>query len=361
MSNPSDQKVNTGMMNLSKLLKRFIFIIPIGVIINLWLTFSSSEYTIFRTVFHFSSVYLSIVILLTLIPWFANTMRLYIWTKFLNTQLTFLQVFKIIIISECGAAITPSAVGSAPVKTSMLIEKKMAPGTALTVATITSVEDLTFFIFAIPIALTISSAWNFPILKSIFEKFHSNMSWILGAGIVLMLFILCIRILWKFQSGKTEQNSNSFIQRATIKGRGVWKDFRHAYYIIRKKGKTRFMTTTLLTGLQWVCRYSIVTALVRGMGFDADPILFFALQWIIFMLSIFIPTPGATGGAEASFYFIFYGLLPVNMIGMITAGWRLLSFYLFLGIGALLYAVFSGVARLTKKVSKSETLALAEI
>ncbi|MCU0645450.1 MAG: flippase-like domain-containing protein [bacterium] len=363
MSNIAVIKTNSATSNFSKLIKKFAFIIPIGVLINLGLTFSSRDKTIFQTITHFSSFYLFIAILLILLPWFANATRLYIWTQFLKTRLSFLQVFKIILISEFGAAITPSAVGSAPVKTSLLIEKKMSPGAALTLATITSLEDLTFFVFSIPIALTLASAWQLPILKNFFTKLSSIMPWVFGIVGLILIVIFLIRKLLKIQTEKMNSNpakTISLILKAQKKGKAVWKDFRAAYRVIGKKGKIRFITTTLLTGIQWTCRYSIITALLASLGIHTEPILFFVLQWIVFVLSIFIPTPGATGGAEASFYFIFYAFLPANTIGLITAGWRFLSFYTFLGIGVLLYYIFVCLERLTKKSYKPEDLVFAE-
>jgi len=50
-----------------------------------------------------------------------------------------------------------------------------------------------------------------------------------------------------------------------------------------------------------------------------------------------MPTPGATGGAEASFYMIYYYLLPHKSIGLIIAGWRFLTFYFLLGLGTILF------------------------
>jgi uncharacterized membrane protein YbhN (UPF0104 family) len=61
---------------------------------------------------------------------------------------------------------------------------------------------------------------------------------------------------------------------------------------------------------------------------------YFALQWFVFVLSALLPTPGGMVGVEAAFFFIFQAFIPRDMIAMITTGWRLLSFYLPVVLGA---------------------------
>ena len=45
--------------------------------------------------------------------------------------------------------------------------------------------------------------------------------------------------------------------------------------------------------------------------------LFFLLQWVIFTVMVFVPTPGASGGAEAAFLLVYSALLPVRIIGIL--------------------------------------------
>jgi uncharacterized protein (TIRG00374 family) len=360
MPNPSTHP--NGSFSFSKLFKKLIIIIPIGIIINLVITFSGSDRSILKAIGNFSPGYFSLAIMLILLPWFANTLRLYIWTQFLGTKLSFIQAFKIIILSEFGAAMSPSAVGSAPVKTGLLIEQKMKPGAALTIASLTSLEDFTFFIVAIPTALTLSSAWGLPFLNIFFKKMNGNLPWIAGLliSIVLGVFITLKIYNSRARDSNSRKQKRSFIQKIRIKAKKVWREFKAAYKVIGKKGKFRFFLTTTLTGIQWICRYSVITALVISLGFQADPILFFALQWIVFTLAVFIPTPGATGGAEASFYLIFYSFIPHQALGLVTAGWRFLAFYSFLGIGLLLYFMFDLIQKKMKKSYQRVELILVE-
>jgi hypothetical protein len=72
-----------------------------------------------------------------------------------------------------------------------------------------------------------------------------------------------------------------------------------------------------------------------------DPVLFFLLQWVIFTGMMFVPTPGASGGAEAMFYVVYQALLPAGLIGIVTALWRMLTFYLSLALGSVIFLAFN--------------------
>src|SRR5690606_28502095 len=89
--------------------------------------------------------------------------------------------------------------------------------------------------------------------------------------------------------------------------------------------------------VQWIARYSVISALVAYLGYPVQPVLFWLLQWVVFTLMAMIPTPGAAGGAEAAFYLIYSALLPEQVIGLATAGWRFLTFYLQLGLASVLF------------------------
>jgi len=361
----SAEQVNAGTpFQLSKMIQKMMIILPIGLLINLAFALGGSDRDVWMKLTNFSPGYFALAILMVMLPWFANTLRLFIWTRFLGTKLTFLQTFRIILISEFGAAITPSAVGSAPVKTALLIQEKMASGAALSLATITTFEDLAFFVVAIPMALTLSAAWHLPFLGAFYDRLHTNLIWFAASILMLCIIIwLTIAVFPKFKTRKINAPANhslSFMQRIKSKGKNVLIEFKSACMLIAKRGKRRFMATSILTGFQWICRYSVITALVASLGLAADPVLFFVLQWLVFTLSVFIPTPGASGGAEASFYLIFAPFLPHRSLGLLTTGWRFLVFYLFLGIGVLVYFLLYLVETVMKKTFHEPELILAE-
>ncbi len=355
-------RANNKNMNLSKILKRALIIIPIGILVNLTFMIFTREESTFDYLLNFSTLYFLLAVLLIVIPWFTNVGRLLIWTRFFGKKLTIIEVLKIVVISELGASISPTAIGGAPIKIGLLIEKRIKPGAAISIASIASLEDSVFFVTIMPIAIFISSIWKMPFINSFFQRLYDSVFILILISIILILAAFIFFKIISSRKFKAERSKihSPFWQKIWIKLKSVWGEFKSAYIIIIKKGKLRFLLTTILTGIQWVCRYSVITALSASLGLSVKPILFFVLQWLVFTLAVFIPTPGAAGGAEASFYFIFQTVLPDETIGMITAGWRFLAFYGLLATGILLLIILYSIQKIRKRVYQQSRLIPAE-
>ncbi len=340
-------------LNRSALLKKLIPIIFIGLIINIFFSFAWRDSDLLVMMANFSPTYFALAVALVILPWVANAMRLFIWIRFFGSHLSYTETFRIVVLSELGAAITPSAVGSGPVKIGLLVQENLPTGAALSIATLTTLEDVAFFVPAIPLALTLTASWHMPIIDVFRERLQANLG---GLGIIiagLVVFILLVTRFWsKIHIDQAETPTSariSFLERMIVHGKQILGEFKTSLGLIGQHGKIRFFATTLLSGIQWICRYSIITALAASLGIKADPILFFVLQWIVFTVSVFVPTPGAIGGAEASFLLIFAPFLPQESLGLIMAGWRLLTFYLFLTSGVAVYGVLRLILLIKRK------------
>jgi hypothetical protein len=133
--------------------------------------------------------------------------------------------------------------------------------------------------------------------------------------------------------------------RARRRLRRTLRDARTAFALIALRGKARFTLTLGLTAGHWIARYSVISALALFLGVPFDPVLFWLLQWVVFTMMSFVPTPGATGGAEVAFTAVYATLLPSGFVGLATAAWRLFTFYVPVALGAVLFAVTSRTVR----------------
>ena len=98
--------------------------------------------------------------------------------------------------------------------------------------------------------------------------------------------------------------------------------------LVARRGKGRFALSVSLTAVQWISRYSIATLVIALLGGPLRPYLFWVLSWVTYAVSSAVPTPGAAGAAEATFYVLHAPFLPAEMLVVATAAWRLLIFYL---------------------------------
>jgi uncharacterized membrane protein YbhN (UPF0104 family) len=83
------------------------------------------------------------------------------------------------------------------------------------------------------------------------------------------------------------------------------------------------------------------------------------LQMFVFLVMAFFPTPGAAIGAEATFLLFFSSIVPSQTAAVIIIGWRFLTFYYPLAVGALLFLFLNLFSLFKEKLSKSPSLSTA--
>ena len=180
---------------LHKLFSKLLFLIPLGVIGNIAFSLATVDRALVRSMAHFKPGYLARAMLLSIVPWLTGSLRLLIWGRFLGKELHYRDTFRIAVGAELGAAVSPPMVGGGPVKTWMLMQRGFCGGTALSLTLLESLEDAIFFLIMVPVALTVSSAWDLAIVKIVFEKIRhpSIWLWTAAAGVILGAVLVVIR------------------------------------------------------------------------------------------------------------------------------------------------------------------------
>lgn len=325
--------------SLRRLFRLSLLLIPLGVLGNLAFSLAATDASVWGSLGHFPKGYLLLAAALAFLPWLTNTLRLLLWTRFLGHDLGFAESFRITLATQLGSAVTPTATGGEVIRMGLLVERGVPPGVAFSITTLASLEDGLFFLLSLPAALLVLSSTRLPALPGIGAAGGGALRALLIGGTVLFAVWFVWRLVVLGRLGERPRAVGLRWTAATRRRiRAGWTETRHAWRLILRRGKRRFALTFALTAVQWSARYSVITALAAFLGAPVDPFLFFALQWVVFTLMSFVPTPGAAGGAEGAFYLVFGGVLPGAVIGIATAGWRFLTFYLQLALGALLFA-----------------------
>lgn len=324
---------------LDKLFRTALIIIPIGVVGNVAFSLLVTEREMLSSLVDLPREYLALALVLTVIPWFTNALRLLIWTRFLGHGVRFGEAFRITLATDLGASVSPTAVGGGFFKWGLLVQRGVSPGAAASLTTLTPLEDGLFFLIAIPVALFLTASWAHPVFGRVADQFRENAPPVIliALGIAGFTWLSARWVLGGGLGRRTQRRGRRYLLRLQRAMRATWVDARQVYRLIRFDGKSRFALSMSLTAIQWIARYSVVSALVAFLGVPVQPVLFWLLQWVVFTLAAFIPTPGAAGGAEAAFFVIYSPFLPGSVIGLATAGWRFLTFYLLLGLAAVFY------------------------
>ncbi len=318
-----------------------ILVVLLGLLVNLVLTLVLTEQDMFHKIYEIDLKYLIFAIFLTIVPWFTNSLRVFLWVRFLKYKFPYFNIFKIILSQELGAALSPTAIGGGYVKTAMLINKGVKSGQAVSLMTLGSVEDGLFFLSSLPLAAFIT-LYSKQYLFNNFE-FATKLPTILIVAIAVAVVIILVR------RQRDRIMTLSFIKKIVNTLKKMWQDFIAVYVLIGKHGKARFCLTIFLAAVQWTCRYSVLTALLMSLHIPVHPVQIFLLQWITFTLMTFIPTPGAALGAEASFALVYSPIVPIEYTGMIIAAWRFLTFYFLIGLSTVILGVLNLITLVRKK------------
>lgn len=322
-------------VQIQAILRKTLWFIPIGVLGHLIITGVTTEQQGWQAVRNFDSRFLILALLLGFVQWQTNTFRIIIWTRFLKYHFSYPDMLKLVIGSELGSAISPTALGGGYVKLGMLISKGLSSGQAASLMTLGTVEDAIFFSIVIPICLFLGETTDLPILGDLrihlFEKVSTQLPALLISILVFILFRNLLRLKWV--------RNLSLIMRIKSWFKHLAHDFVIVYRMIAMGGKWRLLTTVSLSGIQYICRYGIIMAVLSGFAIPYNVFQIFFFQWAIYVLTILVPTPGGAGGAEIFFYFIFSSFVPSDIIGVLTTGWRFLSYYIQLTVGTVVFMI----------------------
>ena len=337
--------------DLNRALRALLVVIPIGVLGNLAFTFLTTDRGTLLDIGAFPRGYLLLAVVLGLVPWVTNSLRLQIWTRFLRHRLHFRDAFTITLAVDLGSAISPTAVGGGFLKWGMLVQRGVRPGRAASLTLLPQIEDGIFFLIALPTAIWWSRSWDLPIFRLLGRHVREDTIVVFGiAGTLAIITTALVQLLLRGGFGQRPRRRFIWrIGRTRRRLRRTFRDARNVFRLIARRGKRWLALTLSLTAIQWAARYSVISAFAAFLGAPVDPVLFWVFQWVVFTLMSLIPTPGAAGGAEAAFYFIYSSFLPARVIGLATTGWRFLTFYLQLSLAAVLFTVLylrgSGVPR----------------
>jgi glycosyltransferase 2 family protein len=321
-----------------------LLLLPIGVLGNVAYTLLATDRALLDSLGELPRGYLLAALALTLTPWLTGTLRLLVWSRFLGYRIPARELLRMTLVVDLGAAVSPTAIGGEAFRWGLLVRHGVRPGEAATLALLPKVEDAVFFFgFALPFTLIYTQAWRLPAVWTSARLLSGNVLAVvaIGSAIALAGWLLTRAVLRGHAGVGIQRPGMRWWARARRRLRMSWHDARRVLWLMLTRGKSRFAVTLLLTALHWAGRYSVISALALFLGVPFDPVLFWLLQWIVFTIMTFVPTPGAAGGAEVAFTAVYATLLPAGVIGLATAAWRLFTFYVPVALAALLFPLLA--------------------
>lgn len=312
---------------LQRLLPRLLLVLALATLVSAAFSAATINRQTWLSLKNFQVVYLLPGLLICILPWFTNTLRLWLWTSLLKLSISLKQLFYISVAAEVASAAMPAIIGGGGARVAMLAAQGAAPSIAASLALLETLEDLAFLLLALPLAV-----WLAPDLFSTEGSYFlshvgkmrlfqwSPLRIMAALAICAGLFIF----LRSFAPARWREKTRQAI--AAIAGglSQCWATFR----VLIAKGKWRFALAVGLAALQWSSRYSLLGLILAGLNLAPNFLEIFFTQWVVFTIMNFFPSPGATGGAELTFALMYQSLIPQNLLGVLGAAWRMLTFTL---------------------------------
>lgn len=258
-------------------------------------------------------------------------------------ELPWRQAYEVDLLCEFTSCVTPTSVGGSSLGMVFLNSKGIEFGRATTLMMATLFLDELFSVLFCPLVVLLTPAHEiFASGDASFSQGIKLTFWLVYAAIFAWTLLLFAGIIWR----------PGWVKSLLIKATG-WRPLRRWQPQAATLGSNMVATSEGLrakplrfwmevfgaTALSWLSRYLVVNALFLGFVPQADPWQWVVLarQFVIWVVLLISPTPGGSGLSEWLFSEYYGDLLPTaGMALLLAVFWRLVSYYIFLLIGAVI-------------------------
>lgn len=341
-------------LDFKKIINRLVLFIGLGVAAHIVFVLSTTEKSLLNYLTNLSFGHLALISVLMFVPWAAYALRILIWANFFKEKIRYSDALRVVITSDLASALTPTAVGGAPAKAALLLNRGFATPTVGFILTYGVVEDIVFYTTGILMAAIFSTGLLAGIGSSILGFIQINIVSIMWITGVLGIYLAMIKMdlvpkMFKINT-YLPQKWKDYIQKIRMKLGQSIDGMKSNFASVWADGKLSMAASLTLLFIQWFSKFSVLLVILDAFHVDFDTIQLYIRQWVVFVTMLFIPTPGASGGAEASFLVIFGKSIPKELSFLIVSVWRLFTYYFLLLSAVVFYIIISFTMRNQEEV-----------
>jgi uncharacterized protein (TIRG00374 family) len=258
-------------------------------------------------------------------------------------ELSWRQSFDVIMLWEFASALTPSVVGGSGVAIYILNREGLSVGRSSAIVMVTALLDELFFILMVPlIFVAVGTGLLFPVSleKEIFGVvlntqgvFWVGYGFIVCLTVFILLAIIFFPRLFKFLLLKIFRLK--WLQKWRYKVIQIGDDIINTSKELRGKKPSYWIKAFVATLFSWTARYWVVNFLLLTVTPVGDHLLIYGRQLVMWVIMLISPTPGGSGLAEVAFSGFLSDFIPLGLAGALALIWRLLSYYPYLFLGAI--------------------------
>lgn len=290
-----------------------------------------------------SKIFLLCALVCIIIYWIFDAISLYLVSHKLAPSFKFKKTLQTSMIGQLFNCITPFASGGQPIQAYSMVKYGIPLGTS------SSILLAKFIVYQT--VLTFYSLFTLIFKFRYFSEKVSGFSYIVFIGFavntIVVLFLIgigffpkitekillhIIELLSKFKILRNKNKKETIVQNISIEISNFYESFQFL-----KSNITLIIHTSIVVILQLTFFYLIpyfICLALNASNINIANII--SAGAFVLMVSSFIPLPGASGGAEGSFYLFFAPFFTqTGSIGIAIFLWRILTFYFTILIGAI--------------------------
>lgn len=348
-----DNPIQVSRFDPAKIKKRVIFpiLISLGSMAFIF-SFTSfrgiSIEEIEKTRFHFP--FLGMALCVLCVTWMVDGLRVYLTARAWDKKISFRSALAAVLSQYFMSSITPFMTGGSPAQLYVLAQSGLGWGEASSLVVICGILYqasllllLFVFVFFFRVGFTLRG-----VLLGVLYSFAIFYS--------VVMFLLFFFLYHPSALFRATNWGISFVRRhfkrAKFSEEAVRKwieefleEFREGFAILFRK-KPQYLAWNLGCYMfNYTLIFSLAYLVIRALGSSPPILRVIGVQIPLFYIFSFIPSPGASGGAEVSLASVFSGLVGIHKVGMFVLLWRSFTFYLPMLVGGIVFfRVLRGVS-----------------
>ncbi len=323
---------------MERLKKLFIISLIISIIVLVLVTVFTIGPDTLPILQRMEPVYLLAAVALHIVSYIIWGLRMKVMTEALGYRIGVKDATEIVIANLFAASVTPSMAGGEPVRIHMLNRNaNVRVGDASAVVIGERVLDALLLLIATPFALWVLSgsliSWEMDLAIIVAELFVLLMVFAAIGGLLSPTFIdwlssLITRGLHRVGRFDRTEHLIQFIDKELL-------NFHNSLWALMRTGKQGLFFGCICTVIYWIVEFMVLPLILLGLNQPPSIMVAMAVQVFLTFIMVVPVTPGASGIAELGGAALFGILVPVSILGVVVAAWRLITYYLNLVIGGV--------------------------
>jgi uncharacterized protein (TIRG00374 family) len=250
--------------------------------------------------------------------------RLAVLSRATEHRLSIKASIEIIYIGYFMAAVTPFQIGGLPLQLYIMSRWGISPGKSTSVLL---VRGVLFYgiLFAIAPFVAVWLGASTAIIKVL----TGYIAVIIGAGVVLVVASIAFPArVRRLQERLSKTPKPGLVRRGVLWVLDEFDGFVKGLYVfVQTHNLGWLLLAILMTVVCIAALFAMSATLLAGLGVPTEPFKAMGLNLLLTAVLLFVPTPGASGVAEAAAAGLYWMICPRYMLGVYVVLWRLFSFY----------------------------------